>query len=307
LNGNDTSAWWLALLAALAVGAWVGRWWGRRQRAPLSRDYLLGLEHLLHDRLDAAARALSAVAVHDDDALELQFALGSLFRKRGEVDRATQLHQRLSRHEIAGVRSRAQFELALDYLAAGLMDRAEQSLQQIATAEPYREAALLHLQRLYETQSEWANALKVFHSLPTNARAERRAVAAHYLCELAEHALLQGDVAHASRLTGEAEGYGGAAARIACLRARLAERRGDHVVALTQYRHALQLQPSLGGELQARIAALQPQSAVPAPQGSGAPQGFGQYHCEDCGLESQHWHWRCPRCCGWDRLIPRQF
>src|SRR5260370_34361428 len=80
------------------------------------------------------------------------------------------------------------------------MDRAERVLEELAASREYRHAALDHLVGIYETQGDWAKALKVYHELPPAVQADRRRGAAHYLCELAEHALLQGDAERARTL-----------------------------------------------------------------------------------------------------------
>ncbi len=179
---------------AFGIALWLlGRRSGAARTVRLPRDYYVGLDHLINDRFDHAAEIFARMAEADGDAAEIQFALGSLFRRRGEVDRAIAIHSRLREQGAAGVPDKAAFALALDYLSAGLMDRAERLLEELAASREYRNSALDHLGRIYEQQGDWANALKVFHELPPALQLERRTVAAHYLCELAEHALLQGD------------------------------------------------------------------------------------------------------------------
>src|SRR6202047_3519922 len=119
---------------------------GRRNRAArtvrLPRDYYVGLDHLINDRFDHAAEIFARMAEADGDAAEIQFALGGLFRRRGEVDRAIAIHSRLRDQGSVGLRDKAAFALALDYLSAGLMDRAERLLEGLAASRGYRHAAL---------------------------------------------------------------------------------------------------------------------------------------------------------------------
>src|SRR5450631_3768417 len=89
----------------------------------LPRDYYVGLDHLINARFDLAADVFARMAEVDGDAVEIQFALGSLFRRRGEVERAIAIHTRLRGEDAAPVAQRGAFELALDYAGAGLMDR----------------------------------------------------------------------------------------------------------------------------------------------------------------------------------------
>src|SRR5690348_382617 len=114
-----------AAFVAVGIAAWLlGRHGGARA-VRLPRDYYIGLDHLINDRFDRAAEVFTRVGASKEDAAEIQFALGSLFRKRGEVDRAIALHTRLKDQGPPAIRDRAAFALALDFLSAGLMDRAE--------------------------------------------------------------------------------------------------------------------------------------------------------------------------------------
>lgn len=282
---DDSSGYWLLLSFAIGIIAWLlGRRVGRQERPPLSRDYQQGLQHLLNDRVDDAVRVLGAVASRDDDALELQFALGTLFRKRGEVDRATGLHERLAAHRDSEVMSRARYELALDFVAAGLLDRAEQQLLPLAAGGRFRDAAQLQLLRLYEIQSDWLGALKLHQSLTPALQVQRATVAAHYLCELADQALLTGESARAGTLLDEAVRYADGNPRIEFLRARCAEKSGSAALAREHYDLAYAARPALRAALN---------------------DAGSQFRCLECGFDSSLWHWRCPRCHHWDRCANR--
>jgi lipopolysaccharide biosynthesis regulator YciM len=246
-------------LAFILVGlaAWfLGRRNGAARTVRLPRDYYVGLDHLINDRFDHAAEIFARMAEADGDAAEIQFALGSLFRRRGEVDRAIAIHSRLREQGGGGLRDKAAFALALDYLSAGLMDRAEQVLEELAASREYRNAALDHLVRIYESQGDWAKALKIFHALPAAVQLERRRVAAHYLCELAEHALLQGDAERARALLRQARTHQSELPRADILTARLAERDGDGPAALLLYLQALEMAPGLALEIIPAVLAL---------------------------------------------------
>src|SRR5215468_7714222 len=242
----------LLALAFILVGlaAWfLGRRNGVARTVRLPRDYYVGLEHLINDRFDHAAEIFSRMAEADGDAAEIQFALGSLFRRRGEVDRAIAIHSRLRDQGNSSLRDKAAFALALDYLSAGLMDRAERLLEELAASREYRKTALDHLVRIYESQGDWANALKVFHELPLPIQQERRRVAAHYLCELAEHALLQGDTERARTLLRQARTHDADLPRAEILTARITELGGDPAESLTLYLTALEAFPGLALEI----------------------------------------------------------
>lgn len=261
-------------LAFILVGlaAWfLGRRNGAARTVRLPRDYYVGLDHLINDRFDHAAEIFARMAEADGDAAEIQFALGSLFRRRGEVDRAIAIHSRLREQGGATLRDKAAFALALDYLSAGLMDRAEQVLEELAASREYRNAALDHLVRIYESQGDWAKALKIFHALPAPVQLERRRVAAHYLCELAEHALLQGDAERARTLLRQARTHQSELPRADILTARLAERSGDSAGALLLYLQALEMAPGLALEIIPPVLAM-----AGAGGGAGVLQELGR-------------------------------
>lgn len=356
----------LLALAFIAVGlaAWfLGRRTAAARTVRLPRDYYVGLDHLINDRFDHAAEIFARMAEADGDAAEIQFALGSLFRRRGEVDRAIAIHSRLREQGGAGLADKAAFALALDYLSAGLMDRAEQLLEELSASGEYRAQALDHLVRIYEAQGDWANALKIFHELPASVQLERRRVAAHYLCELAERALGQGDTEGACTLIQHARAHDPQLPRADILTARLTELAGDTSGAVTLYLKALEAAPGLAleviprllaisraggtdllGELTGRlkqtgglstrqllwvlITALPPQDVHRLPGISGELGGGitsasdaaslrillrrigdagGRYQCDDCGLHSVAWYWRCPKCRSWDSMRPAVF
>jgi lipopolysaccharide assembly protein B len=249
----------LLALAFVSVGiaAWVlGRRNGAARTVRLPRDYYVGLDHLINDRFDHAAEIFSRMAEADGEAAEIQFALGSLFRRRGEVDRAIAIHSLLRDQGAAVLRDKAAFALALDYLSAGLMDRAERLLEELAASREYRNAALDHLLRIYEQQGDWANALKIFHDLPPALQLERRTVAAHYLCELAEHALLQGDTDRARTLLRQSRTHDPELPRAQVLTARMTELGGNSAESLMLYLSALEAFPGLALEIIPRVLAL---------------------------------------------------
>jgi lipopolysaccharide assembly protein B len=355
----------LLALAFILVGLatyFLGRRYGAARTVRLPRDYYVGLDHLINDRFDHAAEIFARMAEAEGDAAEIQFALGSLFRRRGEVDRAIAIHSRLREQGGAGLREKAGFALALDYQSAGLMDRAERVLEELAASREYRRSALDHLVAIYEAQSDWAKALKVFHELPPAVQLERGREAAHYLCELAEHALVQGETERAGTLLRQARTHSAALPRADILTARIAERAGDGGGALRLYLHALETSPGLAlevvpavlaiarhihspdllqelgrrlrssGDLTPRQLAWLLATAVPPEDiaqlpGISAQLGSeslaeagtlsalltrigdagGRYQCDDCGLHSVGWYWRCPKCHSWDSMRPAVF
>src|SRR5689334_20581485 len=123
----------------VGVAAWyMGRRTAVARTVRLPRDYYVGLEHLINDRYDHAAEVFTRMAEAEGDEAEIQFALGSLFRRRGEVDRAISLHTRLREEGPPELREKAAFALGLDYLSAGLMDRAERLFEELSASREFR-------------------------------------------------------------------------------------------------------------------------------------------------------------------------
>ncbi|MBS0374762.1 MAG: tetratricopeptide repeat protein [Proteobacteria bacterium] len=195
--------------AALIAGGAIIGWYATRRwrlsaeaaiapRGP-SRDYLAGLNYLVNEQPDRAVEAfLRAVAV-DQDTVETQFALGALFRRRGEVDRAIRVHQNLIARDTLdpAFREQATYALAQDYQRAGLYDRAEKLLTELATGGTYRIAALKDLVGLYELERDWEKAIAIHRELARIGKPDHPSAVAHYYCELAEGARAAGDPAKA--------------------------------------------------------------------------------------------------------------
>ena len=275
----------------------------------LNVDYFAGLDHLVNDRFDRATEIFTRLATKSQEA-EIQFALGSLMRKRGEVDRAIAIHTGLSEHREVPIREQATFALGLDYMSAGLLDRAEEKLRNLMSSAQYRAAVLERLAWVYEQQRDWRAALDIWRELPAEKQRERAAVAAHYCCELGEAALAARNFDAARAQLAAARVHAPQSARAAILAARIAAAAGDELKALDLYVAALSvshtIQVAFGSEahevLRGRSAELdQRLRAVPPPDTRPVPEP-GRFRCDQCGVASVTWHWRCPSCRSWDSL-----
>ena len=165
------------------------------------RAYFKGLNYLLNEQQDKAIDAFIEAVQNDPDTSELHFALGNLFRRRGEYDRAVRVHEHLlSRGDISSTdRQRAQQGLALDYLKAGLLDRAEEALRKL-DGTPYEGQARLSRMAIYERSREWPEATAVALLLEKSGEANFGIRLAHYQCEQAREAIQRGDSSHALAL-----------------------------------------------------------------------------------------------------------
>ena len=194
---------WILLGLPVAFGlGWLASRLDLRQlrianrQAP--RAYFKGLNFLLNEQQDQAIDAFIEAVQNDPDTSELHFALGNLFRRRGEYDRAVRVHEHLlSRADLSSSdRQRAQHGLALDYLKAGLLDRAEEALRKLETT-PYEGQARLARLAIYERSREWPEAAVVAHLLENSGEANFAVRMAHYKCEQAREAMQQGDASKA--------------------------------------------------------------------------------------------------------------
>jgi lipopolysaccharide biosynthesis regulator YciM len=242
---------WTVGIAALVLGILAGHFgWGKRwlgRGAKLHPDYLTGLDYLVTEQPDRALDMFLKLMDANADTIETHFSLGSLYRRRGEVERAIRIHQNLLAREALAPEHREQALLALaqDYLRAGLRDRAEGLFQQVSEVPRLRASALDALRGVYERQHEWQQALDVYHLLASIKAAPPRLVSAHYLCELAGLAIERGETAAARRLLRAARAQVSPLPRAALLRAQIAERDADFPLAIRLLRGALHDAPKL--------------------------------------------------------------
>lgn len=188
------SLWLLPLFfVAIAAGFYLGRGESRRRQrrrmATLSQDYVAGINFFLNEEPDKGIEALLKGLDVSQEGLETHLALGKLFRKRGEFDRAAQLHTHLLEHGDfpRPVQEEIQLELAEDYLASGIFDLAEQVLLEMLDQDcQVKEQVCSLLMNLYEQERDWVNAISMGEKL-LKARPELAPTLAHYCCEQAEN------------------------------------------------------------------------------------------------------------------------
>jgi len=242
---------WALVLTALVVGILAGHFgWGKRWPGSsnnLHPDYLTGLDYLVTEQPDRALDMFLKLMDTNADTIETHFALGALYRRRGEVERAIRIHQNLlARDELASEhKEQALLALAQDYLRAGVLDRAEGLFQQVSEVARLRVSALDALRGVYERQHDWQQALGTYRQLARIKAAPARTVAAHYLCELASLAIEHGDINTARSLLRDACAEAAEFPRAALLGAQIAEREAQPEIAVQLLRQALAASPTL--------------------------------------------------------------
>ena len=229
------------LFLLLAAAGWALGRFGERDEEdaapPLNIDYLKGLNFLLNEQTDQALEHFLAMVRVDDKTIETHFALGSLFRRRGEVDRAIRIHQNIiARPDLASEqRDQALYSLAKDYLHAGLLDRAEKLFTRLGQGSRYQVQALEALCGIYEQEKEWEKAIDAGQRLESLGGRSLALQIAHYYCELAETASAQNDYAAARQYVKKAQAGRPRTMRGALVRAHIARESDDTKTALRLY------------------------------------------------------------------------
>jgi len=243
---SQLALFWLLLPLAAASG-W---YWARRDEKKvstirvnrLSADYFRGLNYLLNEEQDKAIEVFLAIEDIDSDTVETQLALGNLFRRRGETERAIRIHQTLiQRKGISdGQREQATFELGQDFWKAGLLDRAEDLFAALVKRGGLVDQAARQLLKIYQQEREWARAIDTLERLNSANQPETLKLKAQFLCELSLLSI-------GNKQTDEALAFIGSAlkADVGCVRASMLagqvyEAQSDWPRALNAYRAVLE-------------------------------------------------------------------
>jgi len=186
----EFEVWWLLGVPILFGMGWLAaridiKHLVTESRA-LPRSYFRGLNFLLNEQPDKAIEAFIEVVRIDPETVELHFALGSLFRRRGEYDRAIRMHQILIERADLGPEQKlaALSALGEDYLRAGILDRAEEAFRRLMDT-PYAAQARVHLLSICEQEKDWARAIEMARELEAESGQSRAREIAQYHCELA--------------------------------------------------------------------------------------------------------------------------
>lgn len=225
-------SWILLGLPVAFVLGWIASRLDLRQLRIENRQapkaYFKGLNFLLNEQQDKAIDAFIEAVQNDPDTSELHFALGNLFRRRGEYERAVRVHEHLlSRADLSRAdRDRAQHALALDFLKAGLLDRAEDALRKLQ-GTAYEAQASLALLTIYERTRDWPQAAEIARRLDASGEASFAGRRAHYLCEQAAALVAAGKPEQARPLLEQAQETSPLSARPAIDLSRLQAQAGD--------------------------------------------------------------------------------
>lgn len=187
--------WWLLGIPIFFGLGWIAARVDIKQLISESRSlpqgYFKGLNFLLNEQPDKAIDAFIEIVKLDPETVELHFALGNLFRRRGETERAIRVHQNLlARPDLAREhQTHSRYELGQDYLKAGLLDRAEETFNQLIDTQ-YSAQARRALLEIYQREKEWARAIEAARALQDSGAGARQKEIAQFYCELAQDELV---------------------------------------------------------------------------------------------------------------------
>jgi lipopolysaccharide biosynthesis regulator YciM len=205
----EFETWWLLAVPVFFGLGWIAARVDIKQilseSRTLPRAYFKGLNLLLNDQPDKAIDAFIEIVTLDPETADMHFALGNLFRRRGEIERAIRVHQNLlARPDLpAEQRSQAQYELGMDYLKAGLLDRAEETFNGLVEGS-YSVQARRSLLEIYQREKEWGRAIDAATGLQASGAGARQKEIAQFYCELAQDALVRSDLTDAMALLDKA-------------------------------------------------------------------------------------------------------
>lgn len=232
----------------LPIAAGCGWYYGRKDRhqqqhpaTSLRRDYFKGLNYLINEQPDKAVDVFIRLLEVDSDTVETHLALGNLFRQRGEVDRAIRIHQNLiARPQLEkSYRLQALSALGQDYLAAGVLDRAEKLFLELVDHNEQSESSLRFLLQIYQQEKDWSQAASMALRLEKNTGESMHVAVAHYYCELAEESCEHSRITEAYTNLKRAQQVDSNCARASMILGRMAYQAGYYKEAIKNYKKIL--------------------------------------------------------------------
>lgn len=246
---------WL-LLPVAAAGGWFA---AKRGNSDAQSDafwdhasnYHRGLNFLLNEQQDKAVELFVNMTDVDQETAETHLALGNMFRRRGEVDRAIRVHQSLMDKEDlrADVRADALFELARDYDTAGLLDRSEKLFRKMIEQGHNVQQAYTNLLSIYERERDWPRAIEIATQYGSEIDKPLEPLIAHYYCELAQIAINESNYERAETHLGKALYYSSDCARANVMWGELALQQKDHATAIARFESVENQRPELMPEI----------------------------------------------------------
>ena len=253
-------ALWLLLPVAAGTGWWAARNSSRRasrkrESGGLRSDYFQGINYLLNEQPDKAIEVFIKLIEVDSETVETHLALGNLYRRRGDVDRAIRIHQNLIARDSLNVQQRTEalLELGQDYMSAGLLDRAEDLFSELAEDADYRVQALRQLIDIYEREKDWPKAIASARKLEKATGNHLGWIIAHYCCEQAGRHCGEGDLDRALKHVQQARNTHAACVRASLLEADIHAERDEHEQAIRSLQRVEEQDPDFLPETVERL------------------------------------------------------
>ncbi|MEQ8289136.1 MAG: lipopolysaccharide assembly protein LapB [Gammaproteobacteria bacterium] len=238
----EVSLFWLLLPVAALSGWWFGKRTlssgGNSRMGNIHPEYFKGLNFVLNEQPDKAIEVFIRMLEVDSETVETHLALGNLFRRRGEVDRAIRIHQNLIARPTLNKEQRAQalLELGLDYMRLGLLDRAEGLFLELVESEYYLSQAYQQLLEIYQQEKDWENAINMARKLELVSGKQLDPMIAQFYCERAEQALNEGNMRSVKDHIRRAFSFDNNCVRASLLEARMFQELGKDKLAIRSYK-----------------------------------------------------------------------
>lgn len=278
----------IILLLLIPLAAYAGWWLARnlsrrneqKRNQIFSNRYFQGLNYLLNEQPDKAIQVFMEMAEVNKDTFETHLALGSLFRRRGEVDRAIRLHQNIiSKHTLDdSQRTKALLELGEDYMRAGLFDRAEKLFGELTELGAHAPSALQHLLDIYQQEKDWDKALEMSRQLEEITGERKGVIMSHFCCELAEEGLAAGETEVARKHLRQARRLDPGSIRARLVLAKIARHSEDYKQAMDLYEEVVAME----GDFVTEVLDHYLESAAASGQTERATAKLGEW-CEQHG------------------------
>ena len=248
IDFSDPTVWLIIAVSAVLATAWFAlRCRLRKPSGPpgFSADYFKGLNYLLNDEQDKALDIFVRLVENNWEIVDTHFALGKIFRKNGEIDKAIKIHQGLiARPSLPErYRSKVLLELGYDYLGAGWFDRAEGLFKEVLIHDKSSAEARHNLILIYQQEKDWHKAIDIAVDLFSENPSSIGPMISQYYCELADLAKAKGDIAQVEHNARQAFRYDAGSVRASILLAEEAIRRKDYRSAIRHYQQIEQQDP----------------------------------------------------------------
>ncbi len=233
---------WLLLPVAALSGWWIGRSRSnsKNNHSPSSiyPEYFKGLNFVLNEQPDKAIEVFIRMLEVDSETVETHLALGNLFRRRGEVDRAIRIHQNLIARPTLDREQRAHalLELGMDYMRSGLLDRAEGLFLELVESNLHLNQAYTELLEIYQQEKDWPDAINIARKLELTSGKKLNPVIAQFYCECADSALLEGNMRVAKENIRRAISFYPNCVRASLIEAQMYQRMGKAKLAIKSYK-----------------------------------------------------------------------